>query len=302
LPGLDQEAVGGAVVEALPGLTNRSVRVVAGGHAYVVRLADPGRALGVDRAAEAHNAVLAWRLGVGPEVVLAEPDRGVLVTRYLDGAQRADANQMRSLDGVVAAARTLRRLHDSGAAFLGRTSVPDVIDGNRRALASSPMPIAAAIVVALQQAGALADALAAVPEVPVPCHGDPGPGNWLMRGSAGLLVDWEYSAMAPPTWDLAVLASEAEYASEDERRLLQTYLARAPRPSELARLAVMRALADLVAASWAVAASAGDEGRPEAAPDPTPLAAIAATRLAAYQRAASSRRLADAVDRLVPRP
>ena len=52
--------------------------------------------------------------------------------------------------------------------------------------------------------------LEASPAALVPCHNDPWPGNLLdADGPDGriYLIDWEYSGMNDPMWDLADLRS-----------------------------------------------------------------------------------------------
>jgi aminoglycoside phosphotransferase (APT) family kinase protein len=56
----------------------------------------------------------------------------------------------------------------------------------------------------LQHGERLAARLDALPRrAPVLCHGDPDTGN--LRGSAPILIDFEYAQVADPTYDLALL-------------------------------------------------------------------------------------------------
>src|SRR5262249_30862919 len=49
----------------------------------------------------------------------------------------------------------------------------------------------------------------------VPAHIDPNPTNFLFSANGHLhLIDWEFSAMADPCWDLAAIALEGELAAE----------------------------------------------------------------------------------------
>ena len=85
----------------------------------------------------------------------------------------------------------------------------------------------------------------------VPSHIDPNPANFLLRGDGSLLlIDWEYSAMCEPAWDLAAVGMEARM---DVRALAAGYGAM---PSE-SRLWLMRAALHLVAGSWTYAEIAG---------------------------------------------
>ena len=85
----------------LGGLTNRVYRVRAGGEALVLRIPGEGTEAYIDRAVEAVNARAAAAAGVSPEVLHVDPARGLMVTRYVEGADH-DAGAFRSLPGAPA--------------------------------------------------------------------------------------------------------------------------------------------------------------------------------------------------------
>lgn len=51
---------------------------------------------------------------------------------------------------------------------------------------------------------------AAVREGALLCHGDVHPGNVLMTGAGALLVDWDLMCVANPSWDHAMLVTDAD--------------------------------------------------------------------------------------------
>jgi thiamine kinase-like enzyme len=57
----------------------------------------------------------------------------------------------------------------------------------------------------------------------VASHNDLVLGNLLLDDSGLCLIDWEYSAMASPYWDLATLCNEAQLDRQQSKRLLQAY-------------------------------------------------------------------------------
>jgi thiamine kinase-like enzyme len=72
------------------------------------------------------------------------------------------------------------------------------------------------------------------------------------------LIDWEYSAMCEPVWDLAGLAIEARLDAAQRRRLLEAYDATGGE-NRAARVQLFQALLHLVAASWAAAQAVAAE-------------------------------------------
>ena len=75
IPLLARLPAGEIAVETLPGLTNRNYKITARGEGYVLRLPGAGTENYIDRAAEAHDAALAARADLTPEILM----QGVLL-------------------------------------------------------------------------------------------------------------------------------------------------------------------------------------------------------------------------------
>ena len=92
------------------GITNHNYKVDAAGGPYVLRIA--GRdteALGIDRSVEHEAALAAAAVGVGPEVVVVEPE-GYLVTRFIEGSI-VPLEQMREPEWIKRVAHALKAVH-----------------------------------------------------------------------------------------------------------------------------------------------------------------------------------------------
>lgn len=203
----------------------------------VVRLPSRSR-VGVDRAAERSNMRLAADRGLAPEL-LGWSDDGALVTQRLPGAA------LRPDDGDTLAAEVgalLRSVHE-GSGFAGthdpwqmseRLAARGATDATCDQLAAVLAPLRFA---AAQRA---------------PCHGDPWPGNIVRDGTRLYLVDWEYSGMGDPLWDVADFATECDLDEAAEVRLVRAYLGRVPDSPTLHRVRVYRCLSDLLWARWSL--------------------------------------------------
>ncbi len=84
---------------------------------------------------------------------------------------------------------------------------------------------------------------------PRPCHIDPAPHNFIVAEGRRYLLDWEYSAMCEPLWDLAGLSIEGEFDTEQDTTMLTRYFG-AAEPHWLSRLYLYRLVLRLLAASW----------------------------------------------------
>jgi thiamine kinase-like enzyme len=234
------------------GITNRNYRVRLGGRDCVVRL--PGKdtdLLGIDREAERAATAAAASVGVGPDVIAFEPERGCLVTGFIE-ARPVPPEELRTRSGEVAAA--LKAIHAGPLLPAAFSPFQRTRDYERTARERG-----GTIPAAYPEVRAIADEIeAALPYEPVPCHNDLLTANFLDDGERLRILDWEYAGMGDPLFDLANLAANNEFAEPDEERLLAAYFG-AARPELLAGLRLMRLMAAFWEAMWAVVQSAVSE-------------------------------------------
>jgi thiamine kinase-like enzyme len=232
--------------EPMGGITNRTYKVSEGPlsqerGAYVLRIAAESTGY-LDRAAEAHNARLAGQAGIAPAVLHA--DARAMVTAYLAGARPltyADLGLPEHLEQVAA---TLRRLQQVRAPFHGARHPFGEIDKYLN-LHRDPRSLDLR-----RRAEPVAAALARVQLPAVPAHVDPNPANFLLCADGALrMVDWEFSAMTDPCWDIASILSMLPYDAARMRRFSEAIVGQVS-DAFLARVALFRTAMYLVAGSW----------------------------------------------------
>ncbi|MES0880661.1 choline/ethanolamine kinase family protein [Roseibium sp. SCP14] len=230
------------------GLTNRVYRLEADKGAFFLRLPREETAGMIDRNAEAQNLKSAAEISVALPPLFCDPETGVLLTRAVDEVDCSPADMARQLG------QALGQLHASGLTFSGRLEPDDVYRAQRHSLSISPR--------CRQEMLLLDSALEKMRTIPafvsakrlVPSHGDLSPGNCLVTAEKFWLIDWEYSGMSEPTWDLAYAVLEHGFSEEQEAELLNAYCASGAmdfRPSE-EQLQIMKSKCDAVSAAWAL--------------------------------------------------
>ncbi len=250
---------GSTSVRQLDGLTNRSFRIDAGDRSFVLRLAGPATEQYIDRAVEARHARAAHAAGLSPELFFAEAGSGVALYDYSPlppvrgDALRADAAQQ------ARCAATLRRLHEDVTGFVATFDPFERIDHYLAALAgldgSQPAEHAA-----VQREVEELRAIAHSPPVTAPCHVDSYCENFLDDGARTLLIDWEYSGIGDPMWDLANFSRENRLDAAVDAHVLRSYFGAEPPPSQVARFEVSTPLCALFGASWClVQVAAGND-------------------------------------------
>lgn len=238
-------------VERLGGLTNRVYRVVAAGQTVILRIPGEGTEAYIDRAVEAHNARAAARAGVAPEVIHADPGTGVMITRAVPGIETMTPDTFMSRPGAAArAGRALARLHGSGEAFRFRFELFSMIDDYLGILAGKDVGLPEGYHDVVAAAAPVKQALAAADLPLAPCHCDPLCENFLDDGRVMWIVDWEYSGMNDPMWDLGDLSVEAGLDATREAEMMFAYFGRPPSAFETGRMVIYKAMCDLLWTLW----------------------------------------------------
>ena len=237
-------------VEPLGGLTNRNLKLSRDGDSYVLRLGGEGTARYIDRRHEEYNARIAVALGLCPEIQFFDVSDGTMLTRFIDEAAPLDCDRFRDPAVLRDAVSVLKRLHSSGRRFRGEMILFAKLDAYLGLAGETEPAITAALTAARREAETLRTALESRPEAHVPCHIDPSPHNFIGGRERIYLIDWEYSAMSEPMWDLADLSIEAGFDPDQDAAMLEAYHGAAP-PAVVSRLALYKAALDLLGAAWA---------------------------------------------------
>ena len=242
-------------VERLGGLTNLVFR--AGDRC--LRVPGKGTEEYIDRANESVAAREAARVGVGPEVFHADAATGLMVTRFIPGATTMTPEAFKRVAGAPArAGQAFRRLHDSGARFPARFELFAMIDDYLSVLSTKNVALPEGYHGVLGEAETVRAALAAHPLPTVACHCDPLCENFLDTGERMWIVDWEYSGMNDPMWDLGDLSVEAEFDAGQEEEMIRAYFGGEPKPAERGRIVIYKAMCDLLWTLWGLIQLAND--------------------------------------------
>jgi thiamine kinase-like enzyme len=239
----------------LGGLTNR---VFAAGDA-VLRLPGAGTEAYIDRGNEAVAARAAAAAGVGPEVLHADAATGLMATRLIADAVTMTPSLFKSRTGSPGrAGEAFRRLHVSGALFPFRFELFGMIDSYLALLSGKDVALPGGYHAVVAEAGAVRAALDAHPVPLAPCHCDPLCENFLDTGARMWIVDWEYSGMNDPMWDLGDLSVEAEFGPAQDDEMLAAYFGAPASGFDRGRMVIYKAMCDLLWTLWGLIQLAND--------------------------------------------
>ncbi|MFN0263485.1 phosphotransferase [Tepidamorphus sp. 3E244] len=240
--------------QRLGGLTNLVFRVGD----YCLRLPGKGTEEYINRAHEAVATKAAARAGVSPEVIYFDED-GILVTRFLDDAVTMSPDNFRTRDGSPArAGKAFRKLHDSDAKFPFVFELYAMIDEYLEILSTKDVALPEGYHDVVAEAESVRSALAAHPLPSAACHCDPLCENFLDTGEIMWIVDWEYSGMNDPMWDLGDVSVEGGFTKEQDAEMIRAYFGSEPHPYDVGRMVIYKAMCDLLWTLWGLIQLAND--------------------------------------------
>lgn len=238
-------------ITRLGGLTNLVFRVDQGGEQYVLRLPGQGTEEYINRENEAQAAQEAAKAGVSPDVLYVDANTGVMVTRLVDRAITMSPEKFKLREGSPArAGEVFRRLHKSGAKFSFRFELFAMIDEYLRVLSTKDIDLPEGYHDVVKEAEAVRAALEAHSLPLVACHCDPLCENFLDTGNRMWLVDWEYSGMNDPMWDLGDLSVEGGFSPEQDEEMIRAYFGGEASAGDRGRIVIYKAMCDLLWTLW----------------------------------------------------
>ena len=209
------------------GITNMNFTVADAGTRYVVRVGDDIPVHQILRFNEAAASRAAYAAGISPEVVHAEA--GIIVIRFVEGVTfaAADIADPARLARIVP---LLRRVHYEMPRHLRGPLLAFWVFHVIRDYAHTLAERGSRHRARLPELLSISDELEAEvgPVDLVFGHNDLLPANFIDDGAKVWLIDWDYAGWNSPLFDLANLASNAEFDSAAEERLLTAYFGRAP--------------------------------------------------------------------------
>ena len=234
-------------LERLGGLTNMVYRAGE----VCLRIPGKGTQEYINRANEAVAAREAAKAGVSPEVLYADPASGLMATRFVAGAETMSPEKFKARpDSPARAGEAFRKLHTSGAVFPFRFELFAMIDDYLKVLSTKDVALPAGYHDVVREAGSVRAALAAHPIQLAACHCDPLCENFLDTGDKMWIVDWEYSGMNDPLWDLGDLSVEGRFDAAQDEALMRAYFGGEAKPAERGRVVIYKAMCDLLWTLW----------------------------------------------------
>lgn len=251
VPHLSDVTLADSQLVRLGGLTNVVHRVDLANETLIVRIPGKGTEEYIDRAVELNNAIAAARAGVSAEVIWGDADSGIMVSRCIEDIVTMTPEAFSERPGAPErAALAFRKLHQSGETFEFRFELFSMIEDYLKVLSSKDSELPEGYSEIVEAAEPVKTVLSENESTLAPCHCDPLCENFLDDGTLMWIVDWEYSGMNDPMWDLGDLSVEAGFTEEQDRAMMDAYFDGQASDAEFGRMVVYKAMCDLLWTLW----------------------------------------------------
>ena len=238
-------------ITRLGGMTNIVHLVEMKDVNLVVRIPGKGTEDYINRTFEYNNAMAAWRAGISAEIIWVDIKKGIMVSKAINNIETMTPNLFNSREGSPSRAGiALAKLHNSGETFDFRFDLFNMIDDYLKILSSKNAELPEGYHDIVAAAKPVKEALIANPIPLAPCHCDPLCENFLDDGKNMWIVDWEYSGMNDPLWDLGDLSVEANMNADQENEMLLAYFGKEPTKAQKGRVIIYKAMCDLLWTLW----------------------------------------------------
>ena len=235
-------------VEQLGGMTNQNYLVKTTNKQYIVKFFGKGTEKLINRQDEKHNLELLKDLDLDVKNYLFDIEAGIKVNEYIESAITLDSTSIKTKFDKIAP--ILQTIHASGKELRGEFAPFEEIK-KYESLIEEKIPYANYEAVR-KEVFSLEKRLADLGVDRKSCHIDLVPENFIESPQGRIyLIDWEYSSMNDPMWDLAALFLESEFTSQEEEAFLSRYESEQT-PVSREKIAIYKILQDAIWSLWTV--------------------------------------------------
>ena len=235
-------------VEQLGGMTNQNYLVKTTNKQYIVKFFGKGTEKLINRQDEKYNLELLKDLDLDVKNYLFDIDDGIKVNEYIESAITLDSTSIKTKFDKIAP--ILQTIHASGKELRGEFAPFEEIK-KYESLIEEKIPYVNYEAVR-EEVFSLEKRLADLGVDRKSCHIDLVPENFIESPQGRLyLIDWEYSSMNDPMWDLAALFLESEFTHQEEEAFLSRYESEQT-PVSREKIAIYKILQDAIWSLWTV--------------------------------------------------
>ncbi|RDY25009.1 winged helix-turn-helix transcriptional regulator [Romboutsia maritimum] len=206
------------------GMTNKNYKVNIKDQYYILRMPGNGTENMISRINEKYNSQLANKLGLDTDILYSDEHTGIKISKFIDNAETLNETSAKREENMELTANILKKLHDSGISFKNEFNVFDEIEKYEKLLQDVNGCNFSDYYEVKEKVVRLDSVLNTLGRELKACHNDTVPENFVKGNNDRIyLIDWEYSGMNDPMWDIAAHIIECNFSKDEEKLFLQKY-------------------------------------------------------------------------------
>lgn len=240
-------------VHALGGMTNINYQASVGNEHYIVRIPGVGTDQFINREEEMKNLEIGVNLGINPEHICINAETGLKITRMIPDAITLTSSATKEKETLKKITDVLRTLHRSDIQMENQFKLYELMEHYENNAIEANAEFYPNFEEAKEEVLRIKSAYDELEKIESPCHIDALAQNFVMDGKGKLyLIDWEYSGMFDPLWDVATLTLESEFNVQEEALFLDFYFEREATDEEKKRILIQKVFQDYLWSIWAL--------------------------------------------------
>lgn len=236
-------------IEPLGGMTNKNFVVYTEGYnKYVIRIPGAGTDKLISRTNEKKNNYISSEINVDVKPIYFCELSGIKISPFIESAETLNPQTIRNY--IPECLKILKCLHSSNSTFDNQFSIKNEIELYIKSV--KDLNYYSGLSEYKNKVFSLIDEYEEIKFNKVSCHNDTVAENFIKSGDRFYIIDWEYSALNDPLWDLAALFLENNFEKEVIDLSLNYYFERSLTDDELFRLHCCYIFQDLLWTIWSV--------------------------------------------------
>jgi thiamine kinase-like enzyme len=214
------------------GHSNTCLKISTNSKSYVLRIKDeenPANAL----KSELFMMQKAANQGIAPQVFYYSDDYKAILIDFIEGGT-STISQNKRPENIVKIADAMRKVHNIPTNPYFEKDAIEILEDVYLAIRQE-LKIQPQLDRALKLMWKYYDKFKEYYSPKVNIHGELNPRNIFITDKQAIFIDWEYTSVDDPFYDLSYLAIRHDYSPDEEKFLLEAYLEESPYQSELER-------------------------------------------------------------------
>lgn len=220
---------------------------------YVLRLSSESSSKLINRVGEAYNMKQIEDLDINVDTLYFNEQTGVKISRYIEHVTTLSGQEAKMYGMMKKTSTLLRRLHESKIAFYDVFHPFKEIEKYLDYINHNHLTYYATLQQLQEQLAYYQEELEMIGIECKPCHNDLVAENFILDEHKKMyLIDWEYSNMNDPMWDLAAHFIECNFTVEEEQCYLDLYFTQKVENRDKQKVLIYKILQDILWSAWTI--------------------------------------------------